>query len=66
MTPEQKAWIDSASYETLLKRWRFSAGDEMFQGECGQYYASVIWAKRDALPPEEQVAISKHIGWEKK
>ena len=34
-----KAWIDGASYESLLERWRNApVGDPAFQGEAGRYY----------------------------
>ena len=62
MTLEQKAWIDGASYAELLKRWRFApSGDEMFQGDTGEYYKRVMFAKRDAC---DAVAVSKAVGWE--
>jgi hypothetical protein len=64
MTPEQKQWIDNASYADLLGKWRFaSLGDSYFQGECGTYYARRMETKRMELKPEEQVAISKSIAW---
>ncbi len=64
MTPEQKEWIDSASYETLLRKWRFApAEDPAFQGEVGQYYSDVMFRKRDA-DPGGAVRASKNIGWE--
>ena len=63
MTPDQKAWIDNASYESLLSKWRFApAGDPIFQGECGQYYSKVLAEKRSANPGGA-VAASKQIGW---
>jgi len=65
MTPEQKAWIDSASYETLLNKWRFAPiGDPMFQGEDGDYFAKVMYAKRDA-EPDGGVRASKNVGLDK-
>ncbi len=65
-TEEMKKWIDSASYETLLHRWRFApaGGDLMFQGEVGDYYSKVMFKKKDALPAGEQVSASKTVGWE--
>jgi hypothetical protein len=63
MTPEQKRWIDNASYESLLSRWRNSpAGDQMFQGEAGEYYSRVMAEKR-AADPSGHVRASKSIGW---
>jgi len=62
MTDDQKEWIDSAPYKTLLCKWRFGlAGDPMFQGEAGQYYKDVMFRKRDA-DPEGAVKASKKIG----
>lgn len=64
MTQEQKEWIDNASYEALLHKWRFAPiGDMTFQGEDGDYYAKVMFEKKDALDHTEQVAVSKRVGW---
>ena len=63
MTDEQKNWIDNASFEQLLRHWRFAAaGDSMFQGDTGKYYAKVMQEKRDS-DPNGHVAASKRIGW---
>lgn len=64
MTTEQmKQWIDSASYEALLSRWRFvRAGDPFFQGEVGNYYAKVMREKRAAVGDDAHVAASKRLG----
>ena len=60
-----KQWIDNASYEELLRKWRFApVGDPWFQGELGEYYAKVLAAKRDA-DQGEHVRASKAIGWER-
>jgi hypothetical protein len=65
MTEEQKAWIDSASHEQLLSKWRFAPlGDPMFQGESGDYYAEAL-AKKRTEDPERHVRASKSIGWGK-
>ena len=64
MTPGQKQWIDSASYESLLSKWRFaSVGDPMFQGDTGTYYAEVMARKREEVGNAEHVRASKSIGW---
>ena len=61
---EIKAWIDGASYEALLQKWRFApAGDPYFAGAMGDYYAQVMEQKKAATPPGEQVRISKALGW---
>ncbi len=64
MTPEEKTWIDNASYSDLLYHWRFaSIGDPMFIGETGQYYKGILKSRRDA-DPAGHIAASKSIGWE--
>jgi hypothetical protein len=61
MTPEQQRWIDSASYEQLLEKWRFApAGDPMFQGDTGDYYSDVMSQKKSSCG---HVRASKNIGW---
>ena len=63
ISKDMKDWIDNASYEDLLQRWRFApVGSPWFQGETGQYYAKVMKEKRSA-DPDEAVRASKHIGW---
>jgi len=66
MIPQHmKDWIDSASYESLLSRWRFaSAGSPWFQGEAGEYYKGVMARKRDEVGHDEAVRASKSVGWE--
>lgn len=64
MDDATKKTIDEMSYESMFSRWRFSAaGDPIFQGETGKYFAKVMKAKREALPPGEHTAISKQLGW---
>ena len=66
MTPTQKAWIDGASYEDLLSRWRFAPiGSEWFQGETGAYYQHVMAERRKQVGDAEHVRASKSIGWER-
>ena len=62
---KQKEWIDNASYEELLRKWRFAEiGDPFFTGEIGQYYAKKMDTKRNEVGNEEHVRISKKIGWQ--
>ena len=67
MTKEQMIdWINNASYQELLQKWRFApSGSEWFQGEIGAYYSKVMFAKRDQVGPAEATRASKNIGWEK-
>ena len=62
---EMKQWIDNASYEQLLSKWRrAAAGDPFFQRPIGDYYSEAM-NKRRAEPGgnERHVAASKSIGW---
>lgn len=64
MEEETKNWIDNASYEELLQKWRFApVGDPIFQGETGEYYSKVMFAKRNK-DPHAAVQASKNVGWE--
>jgi len=63
LTPEMKNKIDAMSYRDLLTLWRFSpAGNPMFVGEVGEYFASRMFGLRDA-PGSHAVATSKSVGW---
>ena len=53
MTPEQKEWIDTASHEDLLRKWRnVDLGDPIFQGECGAYFTRIMYDRIQADPAE--------------
>jgi hypothetical protein len=61
---EMKHWIDKATYEDLLAKWRFARpGEPFFQGEIGDYYAKVMARKREEVGNEAHVRASKAIGW---
>ena len=66
MTPEEmKKWIDGASYEQLLSRWRNApVGDQMFVGETGDYYKQKMEERRQEVGDAEHVKASKSVGWE--
>lgn len=68
MTPlARKAWIDSATYEQLLSRWRFEpVGSPWFDGEIGEYLTKALLAKRRAVGDGEHVRASKSLGWGEK
>ena len=64
MTDDQKKWIDNASYEQLLSKWRFAqSGDPFFVGDTGVYYAQVMKEKL-AAEADGGVSASKSVGWE--
>ena len=60
---EMREWIDNASYESLLSRWRNApAGSPWFQQPLGAYYSAVMKAKCEAVGNAEHVRASKAIG----
>lgn len=65
MKPEDKEWIDNATLDELIRKWRFSpAGDPMFEGETGDYFTQVFIAKKHKASPAEFTAASKRVGFE--
>lgn len=59
-----KKWIDEASYEELLRKWRFAShGESFFRGEMGDYYSKVLSRKMKEVGNSAAVAASKSIGW---
>jgi hypothetical protein len=61
---EMKDWIDKASYEDLLRKFRFeSIGSHWCCGELGDYFESVLNQRRHDVGPEEHTRCSKKIGW---
>lgn len=50
--PKQyKDWIDNVSYESMLRRWRFTPIGESspwFHGDIGTYYIQIMLDKRNA------------------
>lgn len=66
LTPELKSQIDSMTYRQLLERWRNGPlGDEMFQGESGNYWAKRMADLRSQPGGDAQhTAASKSIGWD--
>lgn len=65
MTPEEMMkWIDGATYEQLLSKWRFAPiGSQWFQGEVGDHYQKVMAEKRKEVGQVGHVQASKSIGW---
>jgi len=59
-------WLENASYEELLRRWRFApVGDPAFIGETGKLFSKVLFEKKAKFSPDEQVQASKNVGWGK-
>jgi hypothetical protein len=58
-------WIDNASYEQLLRRWRFAPiGSPWFAGKVGEHYVEIMNKRRSETSNCDQVRASKIIGWE--
>lgn len=56
-------WIDNASYEHLLSKWRSApAGDPFFRKPLGDYYSEVMAQKKAEVGHSAAVAASKRIG----
>jgi hypothetical protein len=63
---EMREWISKASYETLLRKWRYApVGDSFFQDDIGDFYSKTMEAKRAILSTQGRTRISKAIGWER-
>jgi hypothetical protein len=64
LTDELKNEIDNMSYSQMLSKWRFTpAGNNLFQGESGDYFAKVLGEKKNDLSIDNQAGISKFVGW---
>jgi hypothetical protein len=63
MTNEQKAWIDNASYEMLLHKWRYAPlGDPYFQNkELSDHFIKSMREKKETY---DHVQASKNVGWD--
>jgi len=60
---EMKDWIDNASYQDLLGKWRFApVGDPFFRDEVGQYYKTRMHERRAEVGNASHVAASKALG----
>lgn len=64
MDENMRQWIDNATYEQLLGRWRNAPiGSAWFHGEVGEYFEAAMKAKRAEVGDAAHVAASKAIGW---
>lgn len=58
------AWIENASYEELLRRFRYTKDNsKWFKGILGRYYRKQMYYKAACLPKAQQSAISEKVGW---
>lgn len=66
MTDEQRKWISQQDYEGLLRKWRFEpiASSYFCDNELNDYFKKRLDEAKYSLTIDEQVAISKRIGWE--
>lgn len=53
-------WINNASYEDLLKKWRFAPPGPLFIDKVGQHFLYTMTDKRNKC---DYVKISKKVGW---
>jgi hypothetical protein len=61
---EMKDWVDNASYDELLSKWRFAPVDDpFFRADTGitDYYSNAMSIKR-AATYDNGVAASKRVG----
>ena len=59
-----REWIMKASYKELLETNRFGdIGNPIFRDELGKFFMEQMAMKKSELSADEQVAISKQIGW---
>lgn len=64
-TNENQQIIDQMPIERCLRLWRFApAGSRWTTGELGDLLGARLSEYRNTHP-DEWVALSKHIGWEK-
>jgi len=60
---EMREWIDNASYESLLHKWRYGlAGDPFFKGDIGKYYSKKMAEMKEKVGHDAAVSASKLIG----
>jgi len=65
MDEVMKNWIDNASYEELLRKWRFApVGSPWFTGDIGNYYSEVMSKGKLLISNADAVKASKKLGWE--
>ncbi len=63
---EMKQWVDSATYEMLLVRWRDLPFDDPFFFQLGEYYLQKIVDKRSEVGEEEHKKVLSRLSWKGK
>ena len=62
MTPDQREWIDNASYEQLLQKCRYApVGDTMFVGDTSSHFMATMARRKEEVGPTEAAATSKRV-----
>lgn len=62
---EMKRWIDHATYEQLLAKWRFEPiGSPWFNVEVGDYIYQRMSQLRSRMSAEDHTKASKYVGWQ--
>lgn len=64
MNAEHLKFIDEATPEELLRRWRLSEDDPIFQGKTGKLYAKALRNARVDMGGICWTQLSKKVGWE--
>ena len=60
------AWINAASLEDLLRKWRFEPPPSpLFMGRVGEHYKTIMAIRRDELGPDAWTAASNKVGWQR-
>lgn len=61
---EMIKWIRTASYEDLLRKWRYEQpGSPWFKGAVGDAYNKRMRKCRESMPLDKAIEISKRVGW---
>ena len=64
---EMIKWINEASLEDLMRKWRFApSGDPFFNFEVGAHFSEILTLRKDRAGQDECVRISKKIGWDRR
>lgn len=63
---EKLEWIATASYEELLRRWRWEPiGSPWFKGELGPAFRKRMQQLRESMSISECVEVSRRVSWDR-